>query len=73
MSNVWPTSYFLSSSVTGLVTLAYLLWLIHRTRKLLSGDLRVAELQPLALAKSLGDVWREIARTVGRARHWTPS
>jgi hypothetical protein len=73
MSNVWPTSYFLSSSVTGLVTLAYLLWLIHRTRKLMSGDLRVAELQPLALAKSLGDVWREIARTVGRARHWTPS
>jgi len=73
LSNTAPMPVFLSSTLSRLFILGFFLWLIHRTKKLLSGDLRLTELQPLALTKSLGALWRDGWMVLRRARHWTPS
>jgi hypothetical protein len=73
LSNVVPLPFFVSSSLSGLVVLLFYLWLIHRTKKLLSGDLRLTELQPLSMTEALGAFWRDGTRALRRARHWTPS
>ena len=73
MSNVVPLPFFLSSSLLGLAIMVFYLWLIHRTKKLLSGDLRLTELQPFSMTEALGDLWRDGGMVLRRARHWTPS
>jgi hypothetical protein len=61
------------SSLSRLFVLGFYFWLILRTRKLLSGDSPLGELQTIALAKGLGDLWREGTMVLRKARHWTPS
>ncbi len=65
--------YLLSSWLPSLVMVVFCLWLIHRAKRLLSGDLRHAELQPLGLTKGDGGFWRDSLATLRKARHWTPS
>lgn len=73
ISNIAPMPFFLSSSLSGLCILVFYLWLIHRTKKLLSGDLRLTELQPLNLTEALRAIWRDGTRAVHKVRHWTPT
>lgn len=65
--------YFISSWLPMLLTLGFYLWLIYRAKRLLSGDLREAELQPLGLTRGLGELWRDGVAAIRKARHWTPS
>ena len=68
-----PMLFFFFSSFSSVFVLMFYLWLIHWTRKLLSGDLRLAELQPVAWVRGLRDFWRDGTTALRSARHWTPS
>jgi hypothetical protein len=65
--------YFLASWLPSLIVLGFYLWLIYRAKRLLSGDLRDVELQPLAFTKGFGQLWRDGVAAFRKARHWTPS
>jgi hypothetical protein len=68
-----PVFAFLSSWFSSLVVLVFYLGLIARARRLLRGDLRDAEQQPLGLAQGFGELWRRARAAVRKARHWTPA
>lgn len=60
----WPSSLFL---------VGYYLLLIRRARRLLGGELRDAEPQPLALLPGVQELWQAGASAVRGGRHWTPA
>lgn len=69
-----PSSlYLLASWLSNLLVIGFYLWLISRTKRLLGGDLRDAELRPLGLTRGAGDFWRDGLAAWRKARHWTPS